>query len=148
MQDSGVSPRVSTTARRDYADRVEASDTKGIRGLLQACRRTSGGPRAALAWLSAREGAVPQPDSRGMELSAAAMQTEPTQGHEGAATATETEVRPWAPARAGHLQCQLEFLQDKTRKHQESSDLRGTGGVIFQPLGRRAPKQGHQAPWL
>jgi hypothetical protein len=48
------------------------------------------------------------PRTRRREIHVAA-QIEPMQGREGAATATETEVRPWAPAGAGHLQRPREF---------------------------------------
>jgi hypothetical protein len=84
-----------------------------------------------------------------MELDAAATQTEPTQGREGAATAMETEVRPWAPTGAGHLQRPWEFHwgverpSKATKHHGFKEERRSDAGRAGHAMARRG-EQGRQ----
>jgi hypothetical protein len=108
--------------------------------------RSSHGPGVAE---HAREGGCPSLTRGEMELDVAATQTEPTQGREGAATAMEMEVRPWASAGVGHLQRPQEFHwgverpSKATEHHGFEEERRSDAGLAGHAMARRG-EQGRQ----
>jgi hypothetical protein len=90
------------------------------------CRRTGGGARTALAWLSARvRGGVPHPDSRGN-----------------------------GARRRGYADRADAGARGSCDGHGDGGAALGFGGSWASPaptgvsLGCRAPKQGHRTPWI